>query len=101
MFRTVKNKGQIAAASIGILFLATVVVVPPWNDVCAFSTRDHLKTYRSAGFRPWWQSVKPAVQQAETSEYMEVNWTLWLLELSASLALASSAFVVFGPQHKV
>ena len=93
------NKGQLVAALIGVLFLATVIVVPPWNDVCAFATQDNLKTYRSAGFRPWWQIGRQTFQKAEASEYMEINWSLWLVELGASLALASSAFVVSGRQH--
>jgi hypothetical protein len=99
MFRTDMTKAQLVAASVGVLFLAAVIVVPPWNDVCAFATQDHLKTYRSAGFRPWWQIGKQSFRQAERSEYMEINWSLWLVELGASFALASSAFVVSGRQH--
>jgi hypothetical protein len=93
------NKGQLVAAFIGVLFLAAVIVVPPWNNVCAFATQDNLKTYRSVGFRPWWQIDKQTFKHAEASEYMEVNWSLWLVELGASFALASSAFVVYGRQH--
>jgi hypothetical protein len=93
------NKGQLVAAFIGVLFLATVIVVPPWNDVCAFATQDNLKTYRSAGFRPWWQIGTQTLQKAEASEYMEVNWPLWFVELGAAVALASSAVVVSGRQH--
>jgi hypothetical protein len=99
MFKFDMNKGQLVAAFIGVLFLATVIVVPPWNDVCAFATQDNLKTYRSAGFRPWWQISKQHFQQAETSEYLEVNWSLWLVELAASFALASSAVVVSRRQQ--
>jgi cell division protein FtsW (lipid II flippase) len=99
MFRTDMSKWQLVSAFVGLIFLATVIVVPPWNDVCAFATQDNLKTYRSAGFRAWWQIGKRSFQPAERNEYMEINWSLWLVELGASSALASSAFVVSRRQH--